>query len=302
MALKNIKNKIVATKKTGQVTKAMEAVSAVKMRKSQERALASRSYAHAAARMLEHLSVTGDRALLPYIESRPEGRILLVLVTSDKGLAGSVNSAVLKQAEQYIGMDACDSICIGRKAVEFARRQLKGKVIAEYVGVADDFTLADVEDIATKISDAFASGVYKEVHVNYQTFVSTFEQRPTSQQLLPLKPSVLRDIVAGIRPKEGMFAGDESELMRGSDYTYEPDAETVLKSLMPQLINIMIFHMLIESKACEHSARMIAMKNATDKTKEMIKSLTLKFNKERQAVITAEVSEISGGMEAMKEV
>lgn len=301
MALKQIKNKIAATKKTGQVTKAMEAVSAVKMRKSQERALKNRAYAQSAVRMLEHLSLSHEGALLPYTHARSEGRTLLVIVTSDKGLAGSVNSAVLKQAERYAGHEACDSICIGRKAVEFARRELNGNVIAEYVGVSDEFTMADVADIAAKITDAFETGAYKEVHVNYQTFVSTFEQQPTSQQFLPLKAEVLREIVAGIRPARGMFAETEEVEVVPSDYLYEPDAETVIKTLIPQLVSVMVFHMLSESKAAEHSARMVAMKNATDKSKDMVKSLTLKYNKARQAVITAEVSEITGGIEALKD-
>jgi len=301
MALKQIKGKIVATKKTSQVTKAMEAVSAVKMRKSQERALQSRAYAYSAARMLEHLAHTNEEALRPYTNVREKGKVLLVLVTSDKGLAGSVNSAVLKQAEKYIAHKACDSICIGRKAVEFAKRELSGSVLKEYVNISDDVTLGDVTEISEKILELFKTGEYKEIHINYQNFVSTFEQKPQSQQLLPLSPDALHQMVAGIRPEHGLHAKAEDYMKNTGDYTYEPSAEEVLKILIPQLVSIMIFHALIESKACEHSARMVAMKNATDKAKDMIKSLTIGYNKERQAVITAEVSEITGGIEALKE-
>lgn len=300
MALKQIKSKITSTKKTGQVTKAMEAVSAVKMRKSQERALASRAYAHAAARILEHVSRTQEHALSRYTTPRTEGKTLLVLITSDKGLAGSVNSAVLKQAEHYIVHEACDSLCVGRKAVEFARRELNGNIVGEYTNLSDDITLDDVHDIARKLTELFATGEYKEVHINHQNFISTFEQRPISHKLLPLEPEVLADIVRGIRPTHGRYSDDETFMFVGGNYEYEPSAELVLEGLVPQLMTVMVFHALLESKASEHSARMVAMKNATDKSKEMVRDLTIKFNKERQAVITAEVSEITGGIEAMK--
>jgi F-type H+-transporting ATPase subunit gamma len=300
MALKQIKNKISATKKIGQVTKAMGAVSAVKMRKSQERALSSRAYAHAAARILEHLSGTEEQALSPYTKPRTEGKTLLVMITSDKGLAGSANSAVLKQAESCIAAETCDALCVGRKAVEFARRELGDRVVAEYTNLADNITLAEVDDIAMRITSLFSKDAYKEVRIIYQNFISTFEQRPISAKLLPLDPEVLGSIVKGIRPAHGRYADDETFMFAGGNYSYEPGPEPVIEMLVPQLLTVMIFHALLESKASEHSARMVAMRNATDKAKEMVHDLTRKFNRERQAVITREVSEITGGIEAMR--
>jgi len=298
MALKQIKNKIASTQKTAKVTKAMEAVSAVKMRKSQEKALGGRSYARAALSILEQLSKTSDTALESYTKERTKGKSLLVIVTSDKGLAGSVNSAVLKQAEQFLEGRDCDTICIGRKAAEFARREGK-TVVQEYLNVQDDITLDDVVEISGLAMGRFWIGHYKEVLVVYQNFVSTFEQKPTLRQLLPLKQEDLKEMVEGIAPKTGKFSEDIVET-QNVQYTFEPNAEMVLSALMAYLLQIMVFHALIESKACEHSARMVAMKNATDKAKEMTKALTIKFNKARQAEITAEVSEITGGIEAMK--
>lgn len=300
MALKQIKNKIVSTKKTGQVTKAMEAVSAVKMRKTQERALTSRPYVRTALSILERISRSRDVRIHPMLTSRAEGRTLLVVVTSDKGLAGSVNSAVLKLAEQSIRQASdTDIIAVGRKAVEFAQRE-KRTLLGEYTNVADDVTIADVYEMTKTALGAYESGTYRQVLVAYQNFVSTFEQKPTIRQILPLSVEEIERAMRDIRPKTGKWSEERNGAVHDLTHTIEPSAEEVLAALIPQLIEIMLYHALIESKASEHSARMVAMKNATDKTKEITRALTLAYNKERQAVITAEVSEITGGLEAMK--
>ncbi len=300
MALKQIKNKIVSTLKTGKVTKAMEAVSAVKMRKSQQKALTGRPYVHAAMRILTRLSESQEGLSHPFALKRAEGKQLLVVVTSDKGLAGSVNSAVLKKAEEILALHPdADAICVGRKAVEFMNREKK-TVLAQYTNVHDDVTLNDVDAMTQQVITAFESGAYAQVHVLYQNFVSTFEQAPTMRQILPLDPAEIHYIMTGIKPKTGKWSDDEAVRDSQILYTVEPSSGEVLDALIPSLIKIMLYHALIESKACEHSARMVAMKNATDKSKELAKALTLQFNKQRQAAITAEVSEITGGMEAMK--
>lgn len=300
MGLKQIKTKIVSTQKTGKVTKAMEAVSAVKMRKSQERALQSRPYARAGVGMLRQIARVNDPALLLYTNERTEGKSLLIIVTSDKGLAGSVNTAVLKRAELFLREHDADTICVGRKAVEFARRMDK-VLVAEYTNVADTVAIEDVQGMAHSAVSAYTLGAYKDVYIVYQNFVSTFEQKPVVRKVLPLDTREFESLLADIEPKKGKFAETHTKDEQVPMYLIEPDAESLLQVLMPQLMEIMIFHALMESKACEHSARMVAMKNATDKAKEMTKSLTIKFNKERQAVITREVSEITGGIEAMKE-
>lgn len=301
MALKHVKNKIISTKKTGKVTKAMEAVSAVKMRKSQLRAFESRPYVHTALRILSRISGSEAAKQHPLAEVRTAGKTLLVLVTSDKGLAGSVNSAVLKRAEDIVAGGAEVSvIAIGRKAVEFAGRE-KLNVLAEYTNVSDDVSLADIHEMADVALKAFAtSEQFKNVAIIYQNFLSTFEQEATKRQILPLDPEEIHYIMRGIRPRTGQWSEDTVGPDAVIDYKVEPNPEAVLDVLIPQLVQIMFFHALMESKASEHSARMVAMKNATDKSKEVTKALTLVYNKERQAAITAEVAEITGGMEAMK--
>ena len=300
MALKQVKNKIISTKKTGQVTKAMESVSAVKMRKSQERAFAGRPYVHAALRILGRLSESQDGLSHAYAQKRESGRQLLVIVTSDKGLAGAVNSSVLKRAtDNFANNPETDVIAIGRKALEFAKREGKN-VVGEYTNVADDVRIEKVYDITKIIMDDFKNGTYKKVAVIYQNFISTFEQDAIKRNVLPIDPKDINDVMRGIKPKEGKFSDNRSGKDVKTTYTVEPSPEEVLNTLIPQLVQVMLYHALLESKASEHSARMVAMKNATDKSKEVVKALTLVYNKERQASITAEVSEISGGMEAMK--
>ena len=300
MALKQIKNKIVATLKTGKVTKAMEAVSAVKMRKSQQKAFVGRPYVHSAMRILARLSNSQEGLNHPFALKRQEGKVLAVIVTSDKGLAGSVNSAVLKKVDElFKTYTEVDTICIGRKATEFAHRQKK-EVLASYTNISDDVQLADVYAMTTRVMEKFSNDAYSHVFVVYQNFISTFEQEPTQRKILPLDPAEILFIMNGIKPKHGKWSNFEDQTDATITYTIEPSAEEVLTTLIPQLVQIMLYHALIESKACEHSARMVAMKNATDKSKEVAKALTLKFNKQRQAAITAEVSEITGGMEALK--
>ncbi len=301
MALKQIKNKIVSTKKTGKVTKAMESVSAVKMRKSQERAFQSRPYVHSAMKILARVARSKELSSHPLAKKRETGKTLLVVVTSDKGLAGSVNSAVLKRVDQYrLSKVACDMIAVGRKAVEYASRE-KIALLGEYTNVGDDVTVADVYGIAREVVDAFLKDdTYAKVEVIYQNFLSTFEQEATMRQVLPLDPAEVHYIMRGIKPKTGKFSEDTVAPDKAIDHMVEPSAEVVFDALIPQLVQIILFHAFLESKASEHSARMVAMKNATDKSKEVAKFLTLKFNKARQAAITAEVSEITGGMEAMK--
>ncbi len=301
MALKLIKNKIRATQRTGKVTKAMEAVSAVKMRKSQERALSGRAYARAALRILARLSATGAGKEHPFAKVQSGDRALYIVITSDKGLAGNVNSAVLKMLEAEVrGVDKgkVSFITFGRKATDYLTNR-GYTVIKSYLNVSDEVSLADMQEVVALAAGAFTAHECDKVSIIYQNFLSTFEQKPSVHELLPLREETLRTIVKGIRPARGKFADEGEEGKAVLNYTVEPDPEEIIALLVPQLLEIMVYHALLESKASEHSARMVAMKNATEKAKEMTKSLTIKFNKERQAVITREVSEITGGIEAM---
>lgn len=300
MALKQIKNKIVATKKTGQVTKAMESVSAVKMRKSQERAFLSRPYVHTALSILKQLLNANPKISHELIAKTDHEDVLVVIVTSDKGLAGSINSAVLKQAEIiFRNNNLVDVIAIGRKALEFAQREKKN-IIASYTNISDNVKIDDVFEMSEMALSTFKQGEYKSVQVVYQNFVSTFEQNPTVRQVLPVLTEELEGVMQDIKPKTGKFSENNFPIDTQVIHKIEPSPEETLDVLLPELVQVMFYHALLESKASEHSARMVAMKNATDKSKELVKALTIKFNKQRQAAITAEVSEITAGVEAMK--
>ncbi len=300
--LKSIKSKILSYKKTGTVTHAMEAVSAVKMRKGQERALSGRSYAAAALSILERLSGTADLARHPLLQER-EGKTALIVITSDKGLAGSLNSGVIRKAEAEIkerNLDKSDVVifAFGRRGAEYfnARSYTMGIV---KTNVSDDISEREMQEITR---DILARAEIARALVVYQNFISTFEQAPTVRQIVPVSPEAMHEIVMGIRPARGKYAPLEASEQAAAPaaYTVEPDADTVLGVLLPKLINIGVFHALLENKASEHSARMVAMKSATDKAKDMAKGLTRTFNKVRQAAITREVSEITSGIEAMR--
>jgi F-type H+-transporting ATPase subunit gamma len=312
-SLKNIKLKILSYKKTGTVTHAMEAVSAVKMRKSQERALGGRAYAAAALSVLERLSGTADVARHPLLQNVKQGessrgilaKTCFVVITSDKGLAGSLNSGVIRRVEREISQrslqkDGIVIMALGRRGGDyFATRSYDVRIKRE--NVSDEISEQEIRDITEKIIELHASGEIGSCFVVYQNFISTFEQQPSVRQLVPITQEMIAEMIAGIRPARGKYAPQQAEeVAHPAAYTIEPDADSVLAVLLPRLLNIAVFHALLESKASEHSARMVAMKSATDKAKEKAKDFTRVFNKVRQAAITREVSEITSGIEAMK--
>lgn len=300
MALKDIKLKIQATKRMNKVTRAMEAVSAVKMRKTQNAAFEGRAYARAALSILTRLSGTEDVKRHPLAASREGKKLALVLLTSDKGLAGGLNSGVLKRAVEALeGREKSDVVvyAYGRKGQEYFHN--RGYTIAKsYENKGDEIDIAAMEEIAKELSDGFLAGSYDKVVTVYSHFKSTFEQIPTTRRLLPLSLPALTEIVEGITPAKGKWS-DEVNLAAPSAYEVEPSGDEVLGILVPRLVAVSLYHMLLESKASEHSARMVAMKNASDKSKEVVHDLTRTFNKVRQAAITREVSEIISGSLAL---
>lgn len=303
-SLKNIKLKILSYKKTGTVTHAMEAVSAVKMRKSQERALGGRAYAAAALSVLERLSGTADLSRHPLMKAS-EGKTCFIIITSDKGLAGSLNSGVIRRVEREIGerglsRENAGIIAIGRRGADyFANRGYE--IVERMENVSDDVSEEQVRMLTEKVIQLRSTGAVGACVVVYQNFISTFEQQPSVRQLVPITREMVAEMIAGIRPARGKYAPQQAEAaVHPAAYTIEPDADSVLSVLLPRLLNIAVFHALLEAKASEHSARMVAMKSATDKAKEMAHTYTRQFNKVRQAAITREVSEITSGIEAMK--
>ncbi len=302
--LKQIKNKIRSVDKTGKVTKAMEAVSAVKMRKTQERALLGRTYARAAVEILARMSNSRTLQNHPLMQQRDPVRALYIVITSDKGLAGALNSGVLRAAYADMesgkgGKENIGIIAIGRKANDFFSR--RGFMVeAFHSNDGDSVSPELIREVVNEAAEKFRKKECDIVKIAYQNFISTFEQRSTLRTVFPLSLNELAEVVNGIVPKHGMFSRTMNPLIENSSpYTIEPSEEEVVNAILPRLASIFVYHALLESHASEHSARMVAMKSASDKARDLSKELTLDFNKARQAAITREVSEIIGGIEAM---
>ncbi len=300
--LKVIKTKILAMKKSQTVTKAMEAVSAAKMRRSQQLALRGRAYARAAAATLARVS--GSREILqhPLAVARPVHRALYIVITSDKGLAGALNSGVLRAAAadiNHMGLSVANVriIAVGRKANDFFTA--RGYKVEVFHANTIEVTGEVVDTIVAEAAQHFTTQDVDLIKVVYQNFISTFEQRPTLRTVFPLSLHDLQKVVSDITPARGVFADQAQEEVNPNTYTLEPSEKEVLAVVLPKLASIIVYHALLESQASEHSARMVSMKSASDKAGEKQHELTLEFNKARQAAITREVSEITGGMEAM---
>lgn len=306
LSSKAIKGKIRSVDKTHQVTKAMGAVSAVKMRKSQERALASRPYALHALTVFQRVSASADVSAHPLAARRDLRRLLLVVFSSDKGLAGSFNAKVIRKAEEAaaasgLPRDAVDVIAVGRKGAEYFGK--RGWRIAQALhgstALDDEERLREfVADIARRFTD----GACDAVRVAYTNFRSTFQQEAVVRNVLPLDPEALSELVFGIAPERGRYAevfAKKGISRETAVYTFEPSAKEVLAEVLPFLLAVEIRHAILESRASEHSARMVAMKNASDKAAELSETLRLQYNKERQSAITRELSEIVGGAEAL---
>jgi len=239
--------------------------------------------------------------------TRSNIKTCFIVVTSDKGLAGSLNNGVIRRVEQEIvsrgfSKEQIIIVAIGRRGGDYfagrgydVRDKLENK--------SDSVSEPEMAIVTSKVLAWHAAGEIGAVFVTYQNFISTFEQEPVVRQIVPITPIFIRQMVEGIRPARGKYSPASAEgsgEAKPAVYTIEPDSDEVLAVLLPKLLNIAVFHALLESKASEHSARMVAMKSATDKAKEMAHALTRTFNKVRQAAITREVSEITSGIEAMR--
>ncbi len=306
-SLRAIKGKIRSVEKTHQVTKAMEAVSGVKMRKAQIAAIVSRPYAMAAFRILSRVTRSVDIAHHPLVTKREVKKVLLVVITSDKGLAGGLNSGATKCAlsaleERGIAREDTGILAIGRKGEEFFER--RGYILEKHIEtLKDESAMGDFAGLVSLITDSFTGGKYDECVIVYTNFRSTFEQEPVSRILLPLSVTALATMIKGIVPVRGAFAEVNANIEaeeKPSDYLFEPSPEAVLETLIPRLLAVELYHAFLEAKASEYSARMVAMRNASDKASEVTFDLTREYNKARQSAITREMSEIIGGIEAMK--
>ncbi|MBI4137789.1 MAG: ATP synthase F1 subunit gamma [Candidatus Sungbacteria bacterium] len=305
---KIIKQRIQSVKNTSQITKAMEAVSATKMRRSQGFALSARPYAVASLTLLQGLlrRLPESEKLPEVIQPRPVRASCLMIITSDKGLAGALNANVLRRADSWIENQKKTGIpfaliAVGKKAKEYCER--KG-IPAEhvYTGFGDYARLSQTRPIADALLAGFRSGRWDEVEAAYTNFRTTLSQQAILEKILSATEKGLAEAVAAILPERGRFAyvaEFQKEHHYNYEYVVEPSPAAVLEILVPQLIRMHIHHIILESNASEHSARMVAMKNASESAAELIETLTLQYNKARQAGITQELVEITAGREAL---
>ena len=298
--LRDIRRRIKSVKNTSQITKAMQLVAAAKMKKAQDQAIAGRDYADRLNQVLVHLkdniSVSeDDHALLKQPKGKKE---LMLVVSTDKGLCGGLNTNLLKKVRSEIAEDA-DVVTVGRK-LRMSLGKLGHNIVSDWE-VADPTPFGDAKPIGAYLTEQFLGGEYSVVKGAFTNFETTLTQTPWIQQLLPVEASTL----AEKRSYEGM--GRDAEVEETSrdggilrDYIFEPSPEGVLDTLLPLYLNYQVYQMILEARASEHSARMVAMKAATDNAEQMIKDLTLEYNKVRQAAITSELLEITTAMKAME--
>lgn len=302
---KSIKQRIKSVKNTSQITKAMEVVSATKMRKAQEFAVRARPYAAASLELLRNL-LSRTPALPPLLMARPVKTSVLLVVTSDKGLAGAFNANVLKKAEAWaenkkMSGASYSLITVGKKSRDYFEK--RGHPIQEsFWGFGDYSTLEQTLPVAQTVLDGYLLGAFDEVEVVYTSFRTTLQQEAVLKKVLPVTKEGIEEMVKGILPERGRFAVTSNQLPVTSytyEYKFEPSPAEILEVLVPQLLRMHVHHMILESNASEHSARMVAMKSASDNARELITDLTLEFNKARQSGITRELTEITAGAEAM---
>ncbi|MBA3869704.1 MAG: ATP synthase F1 subunit gamma [Chloroflexota bacterium] len=294
-----VKKRIRSVKNISQITRALEAVSASRVRKSQARVLASRAFAEKAWEILLNVQSTGTKGipLHPLLTARPEiKQVMIVLITSDRGLAGAFNSNIIRVAQRFahrIGKPV-RYVSVGKKGRDSLIRS-GANVVAEFSTFGSDPTVADIAPVARLAIDEFLSGTVDDVFIAYTDFVNTLTQRPVVLSWLPLLPFSTDDNILKESLKDIPTVSASN-----SDYEYEPDPAAILDEIVPRFTELQLYQALLESQASEHSARMVAMRNASDNATQLIGDLTLVYNKVRQAAITAEILDIVGGAEALQ--
>ncbi len=285
---RDIKRRMQSIDSTRQITKAMEMIASTKLRKAQKRVEQSRPYLErledTLSRVTQAARKEGDE--LPIMAQQRSGdRRCLVIVTADRGLAGGYNANILRRADQYLREhDDVQLILIGRKARDYYRRRNR-RFLAEYVNIGEDVDFRQAQEVSSVIEEFFANELFDRVDIVFNYFINSVSQRVKIRQILPIP-----------EPQE------EAEVKHGPKalYWFEPSFSGVLNTLVPQYVETCVFQSLLEATASEQGARMSAMRSATDNATDLIKQLTLSFNRARQAAITTEISEIVGGAEALQ--
>ncbi|MBI5222735.1 MAG: ATP synthase F1 subunit gamma [Candidatus Magasanikbacteria bacterium] len=310
---KAIKRRIKSIGNTKKITKAMEMVAAAKMRKATEAAVNTRTYALMAWNLLVNLSKV-QQVKLPLLEIRPVKKLLIVLFTSNRGLCGSFNANIIRKTAAQLANPKnisrhrvmnkdiepgenteIDVIGVGKKGAQFAKK-MGYNLIAAFTDFSDTPKLTDILPLSRMVIDEYQKKNYDKVVVAYADYKSAILQVAKLRQVLPISEIDLEKMIAGTVNSEIINPNSESEL---GDSLFEPNKEEVLKIILPRLVETQVYQAALESAASEHSARMMAMRNASDSASDMIKELTLTFNKARQAGITQEIAEIAGGAAAL---
>lgn len=289
--LRDINKRLRAIKNTKKITAAMKMVAASKLRKVQDRMMNFRPYAGGMETVLSHLAKVAEREIHPLLALRQRKTVEVVVITSDKGLCGAFNSNVLRASYKYIDQLKTDGIelnlsIVGRKARDFYRRR-EFEMRNAWTGISGNVTYGNAQEIANSLSENYINEAVDEVVLIYNEFKSMIAQKIVTMKLLPI----------GTIEPEGEEARDMS--MYG-DYMYEPSRQAIFEQLLPKYIEIQVFRALVESSAAEEAARMAAMENATKNCSELIEKVTLQANKVRQAMITKDLMDIVGGVEALK--
>ncbi len=290
-SLQSLRRKISAFKNTQKITKAMKMVAAAKLKRSQDRILAARPYAHKMRGVLSNLSQRVNRTAHPLLQKREVKKVEILVVTSDRGLCGGFNGNIVRKSAEFVrqceaqGMTVGLSI-VGRKGRDYFRRRT-WLIRQEWTGVFDKLSFEHALDIGGDLTDNFIKGTFDELHVVYNEFKSAIQQRVIVEKLFPVDAAV-------------EFGAAQAAPVSAGAYLYEPGEAELLNALVPKHFQVQAYRILLESAAAEHGARMAAMDGATRNAGQLIKKTTLYYNKTRQAAITKELMDIVGGAEALK--
>ena len=285
--LRDIRRRIKSVKNTAQITRAMQLVAAAKMKKAQDQALAGREYSSHLTQVLVDIRNNFSEESHPLLEKREGNRELVLVISTDKGLCGPLNTNLARKLRAVASPNA-DYVTVGRK-LRVLLEKLGSNIVADFV-VKDPVPFAQTRPIAKFLTEQFLSGKYDKVSIAFTNFVNTLRQEPEVVTLLPIREQANAEV----------FGAETVTADCGHDFTFEPNAAEVLAAILPLYVNYEVFQAHVESRASEHSARMVAMKSATDNAKKFIKELTLEYNKLRQGAITAELLEITTAMKAME--
>jgi F-type H+-transporting ATPase subunit gamma len=287
---RDIRRRIKSVKNTAQITKAMQMVASSKMRKAQLAALAGRPYAALLNKVLVSVSKDSQDFIHPLMEKRPVRKRALLVVSTDKGLCGALNANLSREVVKF-DKDTTVFITAGRKASQFIARTRR-QLVAEFT-YKDAPAFAEARAISKTLQEMFLKDEVDSVDILFTRFINTLTQKPDVRHLLPVGD------LTNLPVDTAAWAKDEPSETPGVEHQFEPNAEQVLGAILPHYLNFIVYQVLLEAKASEHSSRMVAMKNATDNAKQLIKDLTLEYNKLRQANITKELLEITTAQMAL---